>query len=208
MSTPGRRTVPGLAIWLLLLLAPVRHVLEGTMVLHMLVQVPLLALAGWWLGPLVPRRAALALAPWNRAGISGLLLASLVAMVWMLPRALDAALTVSWVEAAKFTSVPLLVGLPLALSWPVAGFVVRGVLLVEATATAFRLGWVYLVSPERLCANYLLGDQQQVGRALLAIGVVLCLFLGWKLVWGHVAVDGGMQPRQALPHDVPGESFR
>lgn len=178
----------GVALWLLLVLPPIRHALEATMALHMLVQLPLLALAGWWLRPLVPRHAAAALAPWNRGGISGLLLASVVAMVWMLPRAIDAALSIPWVEAAKFVSVPLLVGLPLAGSWPRAGFVVRGVFLAEVVATTFRLGWLYLVSPERLCSNYLVGDQQQVGRAMLAVGVALCLVLGWKLVWGRISV--------------------
>lgn len=160
------------------------------MTLQMLAQIPLLALAGWCLRPLVPRRATQALAPWDRNGISGLLLVSLTAMLWMLPRALDAALGVPWVEIAKFASVPLLVGLPLALSWPRAGFVVRGVFLLEVTATAFRLGWLYLVSPERLCSNYLIGDQQRLGRILLAIGAVLFLVLLWKLIWERIRVEG------------------
>lgn len=177
----------GVVLWAVLLLPPARQALEATMARHMLVQLPLLVVAGWWMRPLVPQRAARALAPWNRNGVSGLLLASVAAMVWMLPRAIDAALTIPWVEAAKFAGVPLLVGLPLAGSWPRAGFVVRGVFLVEVVATTFRLGWLYLVSPERLCSNYLVGDQQQVGRAMLAVGVALCLFLGWKLVWGRFA---------------------
>ena len=159
------------------------------MALQMLVQIPLLALAGWWLAPLLTRRIVDTFSTWNRSGISGILLASLVAVVWMLPRALDVALETSWVALAKFTSVPLLVGMPLAISWPRAGFVVRGVWLVEAIAMAFRLGWLYTVSPARLCSNYLLGDQRQTGKVMLAIGVAACLLLAWKLVWGHSRIE-------------------
>ena len=175
--------------WCVLALPPVKHALEASMTLQMLVQIPLLALAGWWLRPLLPRRVSDSLAGWNRSGITGFVLASLAAMVWMLPRAMDAALEVPWVEVAKFTSVPLLIGLPLTLSWPRAGFVVRGVFLVEVIATAFRLGWLYLFSPERLCSNYLLGDQQWLGKIMLAIGATTSLFLAWKLVWGRLEVE-------------------
>ena len=103
---------------------------------------------------------------------------------------LDEALDLPWVEVAKFTSVPLLIGLPLALSWPQAGFVLRAAVLVETIATAFRLAWLYLASPVRLCSNYLLDDQQRLGQGLLALGIALCVLLGWKLMWGHIRVDG------------------
>lgn len=178
----------GPVLWLLLALPLLRHLLESSMTLQMLVQIPLLAVAGWWLRPWLPVRAVDSLAGWNRSGISGIVLVSLVAMAWMLPRAMDASLDVAWVEIAKFSSVPLLIGLPLALSWPQAGFVARGVFLAEVIATAFRMGWLYLVSPQRLCANYLLGDQQRLGKALLALGAAVCLVLAWKLLWGRVQV--------------------
>lgn len=177
-----------LVLWLVLLLPPLRHALETRMALQMLVQMPLLTLAGWWAASLLSGRVTGALMAWNRSGVSGFVLASLTAIVWMLPRALDASLEAPWVEAAKFASVPMLIGLPLAVSWPCAGFVVRGVFLLEAIATAFRLGWLYLVSPVRLCSNYLLDDQQQLGRFLLAIGTSICLVLAWKLVWGRIRV--------------------
>ncbi len=179
----------GLALWLVLALPPVPHLLEATMTLQMLVQIPLLAVAGWWLAPFLTRRVTVELSRWNRSGISGMLLASFAAVVWMLPRMLDAALENPWVALAKFTSVPLLVGVPLAISWPRAGFVVRGVWLVEIVAMTFRLGWLYLVSPERLCSNYLLSDQQQLGKIMLAIGVAICLLLAWRLMWGGSRVE-------------------
>ena len=102
------------------------------------------------------------------------------------PLALDAALDDSSVTLAKFLSIPLLIGAPVALSWPHAGFVVRGVVLLEVIATAFRLGWLYLISPVRLCSNYLLDDQQQLGRILFAVGIAILLVLVWRLMRGHV----------------------
>ena len=70
---------------------------------------------------------------------------------------------------------------------------VRGVWLVEIVAMAFRLGWLYMVSPVRLCSNYLLSDQQQLGKIMLAIGVAICLLLAWKLMWGHIGREGAAQ---------------
>lgn len=156
------------------------------MSLQMLAQIPLLALAGWCLAQGAPGWLGRRLVNWNHNGISGLLLASLTGMVWMLPLALDAALDNAWITLAKFLSIPLLIGAPVALSWPRAGFVVRGVVLLELTATVFRLGWLYLISPVRLCSNYLLDDQQQLGKLLIVVGFTIVLLLVWKLMWGHV----------------------
>lgn len=184
----GRLCVAGAILWAALAVPPVRHALESTMTLQMLVQIPLLALAGWWLARRTPDWLDRHLARWNHSGISGLLLASLAGMVWMLPLAMDAALDDPRFTLAKFLSVPLLIGAPVALSWPRAGFVVRGVVLLELTATAFRLGWLYLISPERLCSNYLLDDQERLGKILLAVGFAIVLLLAWKLMWGHIDI--------------------
>jgi hypothetical protein len=185
----------GAILWAVLAVPPVQHALEATMTLQMLVQIPLLALAGGWLAQGLPERLERHLARWNHSGISGLLLASLSGMVWMLPLAMDAALDDPQVALAKFLSVPLLIGAPIALSWPRAGFVVRGVVLLELIATTFRLGWLYLISPVRLCSNYLLDDQQRLGELLLAIGISIVLILVWNLMWGHI--DTGQADRQA-----------
>lgn len=155
------------------------------MTCQMLVQLPLLAVVGWALAQGVPAAIDRRLAPWDQAGISGLLLASLVGLAWMLPRAMDASVDEPWVALAKFVSVPLLIGAPVALSWPRAGFVVRGIVLAEVIAMTLRLGWLYLISPQRLCSNYLLGDQQRLGRLLLVIGLAVLLVVVWKLMWGH-----------------------
>lgn len=176
----------GVVLWAALAVPAVRHPLESTMTCQMLIQLPLLAVAGWVLAQGVPAAINRRLAPWDHAGISGLLLASLVGLVWMLPRAMDASVDEAWVALAKFLGVPLLIGVPVALSWPRASFVVRGIVLAEVIAMTLRLGWLYLISPQRLCSNYLLGDQQRLGRILIIAGFAILLVVAWKLMWGHI----------------------
>lgn len=155
---------------------------------QMLLQMPLLALAGAWLARAVPASQRQRLAPWNRGGLSGLVLASVVSLVWMLPRALDASIESPWVALAKFTSVPLLIGLPFALSWPRMGFVLRGVFFAEAIAMCFRLGWLYLASPVQLCSSYMVDDQRRYGLTLLTLGAALVAWIAYKLLFGRFAV--------------------
>lgn len=155
------------------------------MTAQMLVQLPLLAGAGYLLGLALPVRVTASLANWNHRGITGFVLASLASAYWMLPRLLDASVTEPAIAAIKFVSVPLLVGLALARSWPRSSFVVRGLFTLELIATLFRLGWLYLVSPVRLCNNYLLDDQQRLGQILIAVGAILFLWIAGRLLWGR-----------------------
>jgi hypothetical protein len=170
---------------LVLLAPPVRHGLEATMTAQMLVQLPLLAAAGWLLSGAVPPRVLARVGRWSHRSFTGLVLVTVTAAFWMLPRSLDAATSQPLIVAAKYLSVPLLIGLPFGVSWPRMGFVVRGVFLVEFVASFFRLGWLYLISPIRLCNNYALNDQQRLGGSMLAIGGGLLVWLAWKLVWGR-----------------------
>ena len=181
-----RHSAPVAALlFLALALPPLRHALESSMTAQMLVQLPLLVGVGYLLGLALPVRVAAQLADWNHRGICGFVLASLASAYWMLPRLLDASLTEPAIAAIKLVSVPLLVGLPLAQSWPRSSFFVRGLFLLELIASLFRLGWLYLVSPLRLCNNYLLDDQQRLGQILIALGATLFLWIAWKLLWGR-----------------------
>lgn len=182
-----RRVAPAIAVGLLicLLLPPLQHALTGTMTTQMLVQIPLLIAVGWLLRAAVPPRIVVATDAWNYGGITGLLLATFAAAFWMLPRWLDASVNEPMVAAAKFVTVPLLIGLPLGLSWPRMGFVVRGLFLSELIAMFFRLGWLYMVSPVRLCSNYLLNDQKRSGQYMLVIGTAILLWVAIKLLWGR-----------------------
>lgn len=164
-------------VWGLLALPPLRHALELSMITHMLVQLPALALVGWWLGQTLPERVKNRIAPWNRWGITGMILVVVAVLYWMLPRALDAAISEPAFEIAKFITVPLFIGTALSLSWFQLSPVARGVLKLEFWAMFMRLGWLYMVLPDRLCANYLLGEQRILGRALLILGSI------WAASW-------------------------
>ncbi|MDE2450400.1 MAG: hypothetical protein KGO22_15610 [Gammaproteobacteria bacterium] len=201
-----RRTDARLAAGLLpLLLAvpPLQRMLEASMTAQMLVQIPLLAIAGMLLGNSLPERVASRIEPWNRRGATGLIVVTLASACWMLPLSLDAAAVSPAADLAKFVTVPLLIGLPLAASWPCMSFVLRGVLLFEALATLFRMGWLYLISPVRLCNSYGLSDQQRLGEWLLAGGAALLLCIAWRLLWGRpkaAAGAVGSPGRRAGPH--------
>lgn len=184
-----------LLLWLLLLAPPVRHGLETSMTTQMLLQLPLLVGVGALLARALPARALQMAGAWNDRGIAGLVLASVASAYWMLPRTLDASVNEPLLAAAKLLSVPLLIGLPFALGWPRMSFIIRGVFLLEFIATFFRLGWLYLIWPARLCNNYLLDDQQRLGEYMLLIGAALFLAVAGKLLWGRF--DGITEPRPA-----------
>lgn len=155
----------------LLATPPLRAWLEADMRLHMLVQFPLLVVAGMLAATgMAPRWRAL-LARWNRHGITGLLCAALVGMFWMLPKALDDAVAWPWLDAAKYLSLSLGVGVALAVSWRPAGLIGRGLFLGNLLPMLAVVGWLYLVAPVRLCNAYLPDQQAATGSLLVAAGV-------------------------------------
>lgn len=166
-----------LAMVTLLALPPLRFWLEGSMVGHMLVQIPLLAAAGMLGAFALPPQLKRRIAAYNAHGLPFTLLAGLVSTYWMLPRALDAALADPWMEAVKFVSLPLLVGLPLAVSWRPLGAIGRGFVVTNFISMVAVIGWLYIVAPVRVCNNYLVNQQTVAGWLLVAIAGLL--FLAW-----------------------------
>jgi hypothetical protein len=149
-------------------------------VLQMLVQLPLLAVSGFCVGKgLLRGRNPL----WNADGLPGLISAVAVSLVWMLPRSMDAALASSAVELVKFVSLPLLVGVPVAASWPHAHPVARGFVLANLLSKLAVLGWLYTTAPVRVCDYYLASDQPIAGAALFALTALLGL-AAWHLLFG------------------------
>lgn len=142
------------------------------MVVHMLVQIPLLAAAGALGALALPPRPKRRLAAYNARGLPFMLLAALVSTYWMLPRALDAALADPSMELAKFASVPVLVGLPLGLSWRPLGPIGRGFVAANFISMAAVGGWLYIAAPVRVCNSYLTDEQALAGWLLLAVAGV------------------------------------
>lgn len=179
-------------VWLGLLTPPLRAALESSMVLHMLVQLPLLALVGvmWaraWAGAppdSLRGRVLASLQRYNRGGVTGLVLASFTMLLWMLPRWLDAARMDPMVDLIKFLSVPLAFGAALALSWPRCPPIARAVIHLEGIATLLRFGWGYLAADQRLCLVYLQDDQQRVGILLLCVAAAWAIAAAWRPLFG------------------------
>ncbi|MGP1681401.1 MAG: hypothetical protein ACTS8S_03625 [Giesbergeria sp.] len=166
----------GLLLAAVLALSVVRTFLEVSMLRHMLVQGPLLLLAGALLAGAAGPRTRAAVARWNAHGISGLLAAGCVLSLLMVPRALDLALVALPIEATKFTLL-LLAGAALRLSWPPAGLLVQGFFLGNVLPMTAVAGQLYADSPIRVCNAYLLDDQARLGEWLIALA---CLF---AVVW-------------------------
>lgn len=177
----------GLGLIMLLALPWTRHALESVMILHMLVQIPLLAVAGALTAKALAPRWRATLETWNENGISGILMAAIVSSWWMVPRALDAALASPAMELAKFISLPLFVGAPLALSWSRLGAMGRGFVVANVLPMWAVVGWLYLAAPVRVCNFYLVEDQSVAGMGLLFVSVGLAVTAGGLAFRGPVA---------------------
>lgn len=171
-------TTPAWLLYLVLLLASEK--LELTMVGHVLIQLPLLVICGWLITPSLPPRWKSAIEKYNEYGIPGILIVTFTVIFWMLPRSLDAALATPVMEFAKFVTLPTLIGIPLALSWPLLTPVTKGFVIGNLLSMLTVLGWLYTQAPIRLCNYYLINQQQQVGTLLLAITVGITLYFTLK----------------------------
>jgi len=146
---------------------------------HMLVEFPLLAALGAWVAGHTPPRVESMIARFDRYGLTGWTAASLALAFWMIPAALDTALSSPTVNAAKYGS--LIAG----------GFALRGALRRSPTALeAFFVGnfaWmsatvglIYQDSPQRLCLSYLIDAQERAGRGLVVAAVVVGVAWSWR----------------------------
>lgn len=177
----------GAGLWSVLALPPIRSALESVMVLHMAVQLPLLALVGILFAQGLRRiePAWVACADW--LGLSGLTLAFFASAYWMVPRSLDRALAEPALEAMKFLSLPLALGLPLGLSWRRIPSLGKAFLIANFISMIGTIGALYLAAPIRLCVFYLIDQQKLAGFVLIMIAVSLALlFLFQALLGGNV----------------------
>ncbi len=164
---------PMIAAFLVGICFVLRGPLESDPVTHILVQLPLLVLAG----ALAVSGSVIVEGAWNRGGVASLLVAVFAIAYWMLPRSIDAALASPVVEAAKFVSVPLLIGGPLVMGWPQAHPLLRGFLKAQAISMLGVLAFLYTHAPDRICNAYLASDQERLGYGFLFVA------LGVSLLW-------------------------
>lgn len=164
--------------YLLLALPAARVWLEASMVTHMLVQMPLLVALGAIATLQLDAQQQKSLLAVLGGPIACLTITAFASTYWMLPRALDAATDGGLAEAMKFLSLPLLVGLPLALAWRRLGLIGRGFVWTNLISMLGFLGWLYIAAPVRVCNNYLADDQVRVGWLLIesAAAIFACWF--------------------------------
>ena len=165
----------------LLALPAARDWLEASMTRHMLVQFPLLALAGFGMAASLPQRWAERMNRWNAHGTTGLLATALVLALLMIPRLLDLALVNGWIELGKFLAL-LVCGAAVQLSWQPAGLLVQGFFLGNVLPMTVVVGYLFESSPVRLCNAYLLGDQESLGQGLVWIAAAVALAWFARLV--------------------------
>lgn len=164
------RTVSGA---LLLLAAVAGHRwLEASMLRHMLLQLPMIAIAGWLLASRwTALRHLRAIDQHGLAVLSALLFAS---AYWMIPRALELSLTSAVAQAGKFGSLFLL-GMLLPGAIERAAAVIQLFFLGNFCAMTAAAGMLYQNLPQRLCNAYLLNDQADTGLALVLVSLLAAL---------------------------------
>lgn len=186
--TPGRQVMVGLFLLALLLVPDMRQWLTSSMWRHMVLQFTAWMLVGALLVAALSAAARVRIGHWNAHGISGFVGIGTTLAVLMVPRVLDLALVLPWVEVAKCAAL-LLAGAALRLSWRPAGLVVQGFFLGNVLPMSVVVGQLYIDSPLRLCNAYLLDDQARLGQWL--VGGAAMLAVGWlaKVAWWAVRRD-------------------
>ena len=180
----NRIGIAGFTLWLFIAATPAGAYLEASLLSHVLIEIPLLIVIGMIAGALLKQHLTGVL---DVISIPGILLACFTLAFWMIPRWLDASVNDEFIASMKYLSLPALAGAPLALCWRNLHPVARGVVKIELLAMLLRLGWLYLVSPDRLCNNYLLSEQQELGYAF----IVLASAAG--IIWLYQAFFGRQQ---------------
>ncbi|MEO9682344.1 MAG: hypothetical protein ABJF86_15795 [Tateyamaria sp.] len=164
-------------------------------VIHVLVQMPLLAAAGY----VLPRRFIL-----PRSGVGPVLILAFVALtIWMLPRSVDAALSSYTWHLAKFVTIPLGIGFALSLSWPCIGPVLRGFIKAQLVSMLLFLGFLYTHAPIRICNSYLIDDQHRLGLGFAYVAIGLALY--WIV---PVFIGPPTSAQKGNTHDIRGHGYR
>ncbi|PPD56966.1 MAG: hypothetical protein CTY10_01480 [Methylotenera sp.] len=173
-------TIQVYASWLFLIAAiapslpPFKFLLASSMVFHMLIQIPALVMAGYWLNAQnKPLNSALSLS------LSCWLWILFAGMLWMLPISLDKALIYSNWDIFKIITLVLS---GMLIKPALAGPKILSLFFVGSSLMMlFSVGHFYQNSESRLCNSYLLVSQQSTGLGLMLLATALLLFALFKL---------------------------
>lgn len=171
-----KQTGLGIILYSMLVIPPVKTYIESIMLLHMLVQLPLLILVGWFIGDWLIKKFNPFFMAWNTDGVPGMILVVFITMYWMLPRALDEAVTIHYIELFKFIILPI-VGLFLRDSWKKIQTLGKGFIFLNYLSMFALMAWLYIDSPIQICNNYLETQQKVLGWGFLVITIWMILYL-------------------------------
>ena len=151
-------------------LPPLRPLIEQSMVWHMLVQMPLLVLGGWLVaGHWWARQTPALLERFNRFGLTGFIVTTLIAGYWMIPSSIDRAVVMLGTDMAKIITL-WLCGAALRHSMQRAPLLVQVFFLGYTLPMMVWLGLYYATTDLRLCNAYSLESQLAAGKALVVLG--------------------------------------
>lgn len=106
----------GIAILALILGTPVKGFLEASMAGHVMLELPLLSLAGYLIAHPFRQKWAKTLSIINRGGVPGILIVGFTLAFWMIPKWLDYSLAHEGIAWLKYFSFTFLIGFLLSLS--------------------------------------------------------------------------------------------
>lgn len=151
-------------------LPPLRVLIEQSMVWHMVVQMPMLILAGWLIAQELPSPPSMIMR-WNRLGLTGALTAQLILAYWMLPMAIDRAIILPISDIAKVLSL-LVCGLALRDTFLRAPVVVQVFFVGYGVSMLLGLGIYFTQTELRLCNAYSQDSQIATGQGLIALAIL------------------------------------
>jgi hypothetical protein len=154
-----------------LLVFSLENWLEGDMARHMLIEFPLLLLAGAAIGRALEERFGAQIASCNQMGLVGFAFASITLAYWMIPAALDAALLDEWVAVGKYISL-VVSGALLWSSFAAAPLAVQAFFVGNFACMTATVGLIYQSAPQQLCLNYLADTQSAAGEGLVGVAVI------------------------------------
>lgn len=148
---------------------------------HMLLQLPLLLVAGSLIAGGTPKHLRAGVDSFNAGGVPGTLLAAAIIVFWMVPRALDESLISNSTALAKYVSLPM-AGAALTLSWRNLGIPGRLFFAGNASSMLFASGALYVELRLPLCSAYALQEQMVAGYGLTVAAFIFVVWSGYDVI--------------------------
>ena len=152
---------------------PLRSVIEQSMAWHMVVQMPMLVLAGALAAMAVPAGLQWTkLANFNHFGLTGFMAAQGIVAYWMLPLAIDRAVVNPGFDALKLLTL-FISGMLLSDAFKRAPMALQLFFMGYWVSMMAWLGIYFATTDLRLCNAYSQASQVATGWSLLALGLLL-----------------------------------